>query len=288
MPALPGAHQRRVTCGDCASFQTRACSRPPFSPLEVSHGAQSLGISVSAFLERLREAGLGTLPGTAAEILDDEVRRVICPDKLRTDEWLDVIETAHRVGFKTTATIMFGHVDRYEHWARHLLRIRALQARTGGFTEFVPLPFVHMEAPMYRKGMARKGPTYRETVLMHAVARLALNPLLPNVQVSWVKLGPEGVAACLAAGANDLGGTLMNESISRAAGTCHGQEMPPKRMDQLIGSLGRVPQQRTTLYTTPLPEQRERSYQAQPLDPIVQTPAGKKARIGRPLAGTTH
>jgi FO synthase len=229
---------------------------------------------------------LGTLPGTAAEILDDEVRRLICPDKLTTDQWLQVIEAAHRVGFRTTATIMFGHVDRYEHWARHLLRIRSLQARTHGFTEFVPLPFVHMEAPMYQKGKARRGPTYRETVLMHAVARLALHPLIPNVQVSWVKLGPDGVRACLQAGANDMGGTLMNESISRAAGTCHGQEMAPQRMDELIAACGREPEQRTTLYLSPPPEQRERSYVASALDPIVQTPAGKRARIGvsRPVA----
>jgi FO synthase len=257
-----------------------------FSPLEVSHGAQSLGISVEAFLRRLQDAGLGTLPGTAAEILDDEVRRLICPDKLTTDEWLNVIETAHRVGFRTTATIMFGHVDHYQHWARHLLRIRALQARTNGFTEFVPLPFVHMEAPMYRKGIARKGPTYRETVLMHAVARLALNPLIPNVQVSWVKLGAEGVRACLNAGANDLGGTLMNESISRAAGTCHGQELPPEQMDQLISSCGRMPQQRTTLYGGPPREQSERAYSAPPLAAIVQTPAAKKARIGQPATAS--
>ncbi len=250
-----------------------------FSPLEVSHGAQSLNLSVEEFLHHLRDAGLGTLPGTAAEILDDEVRRLICPDKLTTDQWLQGIEAAHRVGFKTTATIMFGHVDRYDHWARHLLRIRSLQARTHGFTEFVPLPFVHMEAPMYLKGRARKGPTYRETVLMHAVARLALHPLIPNVQVSWVKLGPEGARACLQAGANDMGGTLMNESISRAAGTCHGQEMPPQRMDELIASCGREPQQRTTLYSAPPLEQRERSYAAKALDPIVQTPAGKRARI---------
>jgi FO synthase len=257
-----------------------------FSPLEVSHGAQSLGTTVEEFLRRLHSAGLGTLPGTAAEILDDEVRRLICPDKLTTDQWLHVVETAHRVEFRTTATIMFGHVDRYDHWARHLLRIRALQARTGGFTEFVPLPFVHMEAPMYRKGVARKGPTYRETVLMHAVARLALNPLIPNVQVSWVKLGAEGVRACLKAGANDLGGTLMNESISRAAGTCHGQELPPGQMDQLISSCGRMPQQRTTLYGAPPREQSERSYSAPALAAIVQTPAAKKARIGQPAAAS--
>jgi FO synthase len=251
-----------------------------FSPLEVSHGAQSLGVSVEEFLHRLRDAGLGTLPGTAAEILDDEVRRLICPDKLTTEQWLQVIEAAHRVGFRTTATIMFGHVDRYEHWARHLLRIRSLQARTRRFTEFVPLPFVHMEAPMYQKGKARKGPTYRETILMHAVARLALHPLIPNVQVSWVKLGPDGARACLQAGANDMGGTLMNESISRAAGTCHGQEMAPEQMEVLIVACGREPQQRTTLYSSPPSEQRQRSYAAGALEPIVQTPAGKRARIG--------
>jgi FO synthase len=251
-----------------------------FSPLEVAHGAQSLGLSAEAFLRLLREAGLGTLPGTAAEILDDEVRRQICPDKLNTEQWLQGVEAAHGVGFKTTGTIMFGHVERYAHWARHLLRIRALQARTHGFTEFVPLPFVHMEAPIYLKGKARKGPTYREAVLMHAVARLALHPLIPNIQVSWVKLGPQGVRACLDAGANDLGGTLMNESISRAAGTCHGQEMPPQQMDQLIASVGRRPAQRTTLYGAPPAEQRDRSYAAAALAPVIQTPAGKKARIG--------
>jgi FO synthase len=251
-----------------------------FSPLEVWHGAQTLQLSVDEFVRRLRDAGLGTLPGTAAEILDDEVRRIICPDKLTTGQWLEVIEAAHRAGFRTTATIMFGHVDRYEHWARHLLRIRTLQARTQGFTELVPLPFVHMEAPMYLHGHARKGPTYREAVLMHAVARLALHPLIPNVQVSWVKMGMEAVRECLQAGANDLGGTLMNESISRAAGTCHGQEMPPQRMDALIAACGREPRQRTTLYLTPPPEQRERSYAANALEPIVQSPAGKRARIG--------
>jgi FO synthase len=250
-----------------------------FSPLEVWHGAQTLHLSVDAFVARLREAGLGTLPGTAAEILDDEVRRVICPDKLNTEQWLRVIEASHRAGFKTTATIMFGHVDKYEHWARHLLRIRALQAKTGGFTEFVPLPFVHMEAPMYRQGKARKGPSYRETVLMHAIARLALHPLIPNIQVSWVKMGAEGVRACLQAGANDLGGTLMNESISRAAGTCHGQEMPPMEMDELIVSCGRTPAQRTTLYAAAPEDQRQRSYAAQTLTPIILPPAGKRARI---------
>ena len=219
-----------------------------FTPLEVTHGAQTLGLSVREFLLRLINAGLNSLPGTAAEILDDEVRRVICPDKVTTDEWLSVMETAHGLGLRSTATIMFGHVDHPRHWARHLLRIRVLQERTGGFTEFIPLPFVHMGAPVYQQGRARKGPTSREAILMHAVARLVLHPVIENVQVSWVKMGEEGVAACLAAGVNDLGGTLMNESISRAAGTQHGQEMPPARMEAMIRAAGRVPQQRTTLY----------------------------------------
>ena len=226
-----------------------------FSPLEVHQGAATLGVPVGEFLTTLKAAGLGTLPGTAAEILDDEVRAVLCPDKIGTDRWLDVMRTAHGVGFKTTSTIMYGHVDRYEHWARHLLRIRALQVETGGFTEFVPLPFVHMEAPIYLKGRARRGPTFREAVLMHAVARLALHPVLTNIQTSWVKMGPEGVKVCLESGANDLGGTLMDETITRSAGAVHGQEMTPARMESIIRSIGRVPRQRTTVYGE-APEER--------------------------------
>ncbi len=176
------------------------------------------------------------------------MRAVLCPDKLSTDEWLEVMETAHAVGLRSTATIMFGHVDGYRHWARHLLRVRALQAKTGGFTEFVPLPFVHMEAPIYLKGQSRKGPTFREAVLMHAVARLALDPLIANIQTSWVKMGPEGAALCLEAGANDLGGVLMNESITRAAGAMHGQEIGAEEMERLIRQSGRRPRRRTTLY----------------------------------------
>jgi FO synthase len=158
------------------------------------------------------------------------------------------MRTAHALGFRTTATIMYGHVDRYEHWARHLLRIRQLQADTGGFTEFVPLPFVHMEAPIYLTGRARRGPTFRESVLMHAVARLALHPVLTNIQTSWVKMGPEGVKVCLESGANDLGGTLMDETITRSAGAVHGQEMTPARMEAIVRSIGRIPRQRTTVY----------------------------------------
>jgi FO synthase len=249
-----------------------------FSPLEVTHGAQTLGIPIEAFLGRLRDAGLGSLPGTAAEILDDPVRQKICADKLSTHEWLDVIGTAHRLGIRTTSTIMFGHIETTASWARHLLRLRSLQEETGGFTEFVPLPFVHMEAPMYLKEGARRGPTWRETLLLHAVARLVLHPLIPNIQASWVKIGPDGAAACLAAGANDLGGTLMNESISRAAGNEHGEELPPGRMEALIEGAGRKPEQRTTLYAKAPAERIARSFDAEPLTPVVQTP------VARPIA----
>jgi FO synthase len=223
-----------------------------FSPLEVWHGAETLGLPLRAYLARLKAAGLSSLPGTAAEILDDEVRAVLCPDKISTAQWLQVMEAAHAVGLRSTATIMFGHVDGYRHWARHLLRIRALQERTGGFTEFVPLPFVHMEAPIYLRGSARKGPTFREAVLMHAVARLALHPVIVNVQASWVKMGPHGAALCLKAGANDMGGVLMNESITRAAGAVHGQELSAEDLERLIAAAGRIPRQRTTGYGTPV------------------------------------
>jgi len=239
-----------------------------FSPLEITHGAQTLGKSIEAFLRMLTDAGLASLPGTAAEILDDEVRRIICPDKLNTKQWLNVIGTAHQLGIPTTSTIMFGHLESTRHWARHLLALRRLQEKSGGITEFVPLPFVHMEAPLFHRGRARRGPTYRETILMHAVARLALNPLIVNIQTSWVKLGEAGAADCLSAGANDLGGTLMNESISRAAGASHGQELGPERMDRLIDSLGRPARHRTTLYGTPTEDRVATSYQAPPLTPV--------------------
>ena len=246
-----------------------------FSPLEVTQGAATLDLSLHDFLAQLKQAGLGTLPGTAAEILDDDVRKIICPDKVNTAQWLDVVSTAHRLGLRTTSTIMYGHVERPISWARHLLVLRDLQMATGGITEFVPLPFVHMEAPMYLRGQARKGPTLREAVLMHAVARLALHPLITNIQTSWVKMGPNGAALCLNAGANDLGGTLMNESISRAAGTQHGQEFPPQAMEELIRSIGRVPMQRDTLYRPATDDRREISYNAPELAPIVQTPPRK-------------
>jgi FO synthase len=249
-----------------------------FSPLEIWQGAKTLGRTVPDFLHELKAAGLSSLPGTAAEVLDDEVRAVICPDKIKTGQWLEVMEAAHGAGLRSTVTIMYGHVDRYEHWARHLLRIRALQAKTGGFTEFVPLPFVPMETPIYLKGRARRGPTYREAVLMHAVARLVLHPVITNIQTSWVKMGSGGAAACLAAGANDMGGTLMNESITRAAGAVHGQEMPPESMEELIRSLGRTPRQRTTLYGDASNERKAASFGAAPLIEPVNTPARRYER----------
>ena len=225
-----------------------------FSPLEIWHGAETLGLPLRDYLASLKAAGLSSLPGTAAEILDDEVRAVLCPDKIKTAQWLEVMQTAHAVGLRSTATIMFGHIDGYRHWARHLLRVRELQDRTGGFTEFVPLPFVHMEAPIYLRGRSRKGPTFREAVLMHAVARLVLDPVIPNIQASWVKMGPDGAALCLAAGANDMGGVLMNESITRAAGAVHGQELSADDLQRLIHAAGRTPRRRTTLYDDPVPD----------------------------------
>ena len=247
-----------------------------FSALEIWQGAETLGVSVACFLEQLQAAGLGTLPGTAAEILDDEIRAIICPDKINTQQWLDVIGTAHDVGLKTTSTIMFGHVDQPHHWARHLLRLRSLQRRTGGITEFVPLPFVHLEAPLYRQGMSRMGPTYRESVLMHAVARLSLHPYITNIQTSWTKMGINGARACLQAGANDLGGTLMNESISRAAGSIHGQELSPRRIEQVVDSLQRIPQQRTTLYGTVSDESSAQSFDSVPLESVDNTTVSRR------------
>jgi FO synthase len=258
-----------------------------FSALEVWQGAATLGLPLDEYLVRLRDAGLGSLPGTAAEILDDEVRRVICPDKITTAQWLEVHDTAHRVGLRSNVTMMFGHVEGPRSWARHLIAAREQQRRSRGFTEFVPLPFVHMEAPMWLKGRARSGPTWGETLLVHAVARLALHPWITNIQASWVKLGPQGVGAALRAGVNDLGGTLMNESISRAAGAEHGQEFPPEKMEDLIRACGRVPRQRTTLYADAPAGRRLASFGASPLaepwNPPVRD-AGLKAppRLVRP------
>ena len=252
-----------------------------FSPLEVWQGAATLGISLEDFLKQLQLAGLNTLPGTAAEILDDEVRADLCPDKLRTGEWLQVMESAHKIGFKTTATIMYGHIETPLHWARHLIRVRDLQERTGGFTEFVPLPYVHMEAPLYLKGKSRRGPSFREALLMHAVARLVFHGRIDNIQASWVKMGRDGVVACLNAGCNDLGGSLMNESITRAAGASYGQEWPPAQIEQAITALGRVPRMRTTAYDDAPCERRDLAHRANGLLEIENTPASKLQRSKR-------
>jgi FO synthase len=219
-----------------------------FTALEVTEGARRLGMPLADYLRRLKDAGLATLPGTAAEILDDEVRAVICPDKVTTDEWLEAHRTAHAVGLRSNVTIMFGTVERPVHVARHLLRTRALQRETGGFTEFVPLPFVHMATPIYLQGKARRGPTWREVVLMHAVGRIAYRGAIDNVQASWVKCGTAGARQILQAGANDLGGTLMDENISRAAGASHGQELDESELRAIVEPLGRPLVQRTTLY----------------------------------------
>jgi FO synthase len=252
-----------------------------FSPLEVTHGARTLGLSLQSYLGMLKQAGLATLPGTAAEILDDEVRAELCKDKLTTEEWFAVMRAAHQVGLRTTATIMFGHIEQPVHWARHLMRLRAHQRAFGGFTEFVPLPFVAAEAPIFRQGEARMGPTWREAILMHAVARLVLHPLIPNIQASWVKMGPHGVIAALNAGANDLGGTLMDESITRAAGAVHGQELPPSRMEAIIRGIGRQPRQRTTIYGAAAAERVHASFTAGTLAPKFNTPLRRKGEAPR-------
>jgi FO synthase len=228
-----------------------------FTALEVFQGAETSGLSVREFLMGLRDAGLATLPGTAAEILDDDIRQIICPDKITTEEWCDVHRIAHELGLRSNATIMFGTVEGPSSWARHLVVVRDLhdeisQNGGDGLFEFVPLPFVHMASPIYLQGKARRGPTFDEALKMHAVARVALHGAIRNIQVSWVKMGVEGAKLALQVGANDLGGTLMNENISRAAGANHGQELTPDAMEELIRSIGRTPRRRSTLYGAPV------------------------------------
>ena len=219
-----------------------------FTPLEVWQGAETLGVSVREFLIRLKEAGLGTLPGTAAEILDDDVRLHLCPDKIRTAQWAEVMITAHELGLRSTSTMMFGHIDGPRSWANHFETLRQIQRRTGGITEFVPLPFVHMGAPIYLRGKSRPGPTWDEVVLVHSVGRIAFDGLIPNIQASWVKLGVDAGTRLLQVGCNDFGGTLMDETISRAAGASHGTMMEPADFEAAIRSIGRSPMRRTTLY----------------------------------------
>ena len=205
-------------------------------------------MGVREYLERLRDAGLGSLPGTAAEILDDDVRAHLCPDKIRTAEWAEVMIAAHEAGIRATSTIMCGHIDGPVSWANHYEVLREIQRRTGGFTEFIPLPFVHMASPIFIQGRSRPGPTWDEVVLVHAVARIAFDGLIPNIQASWVKLGLDGGANLLHAGCNDMGGTLMNESISRSSGASHGEEVTADELEAVIRANGRTPARRNTLY----------------------------------------
>jgi FO synthase len=219
-----------------------------FTPLEIWQGAETSGVTIRELLTDLKAAGLGTLPGTAAEILDDDVRMTLCPDKIRTSQWAEVMLTAHDIGLRTTCTMMFGHVDGPRSWANHIQVLRDIQRRTGGFTEFVPLPFVHMGAPIWLRGQSRPGPTWDEVVLVHAVARIAFLGLIDNIQASWVKLGLDGAEALLRSGCNDVGGTLMDESISRAAGASHGTEVSAADFRDLILDLDRNPVRRSTVY----------------------------------------
>ena len=258
-----------------------------FSPLEVWQGAETLGISLREFLEHLKAAGLSTLPGTAAEILDDEVRKSLCPDKINTSQWLEVMKTAHQVGFRTTATIMYGHIESPLHWSNHLTAIRELQQQTGGFTEFVPLPYVPMEAPMYLKGKSRRGPSFREAILMHSISRIAFEGLINNIQTSWVKMGRDGVQACLNAGANDIGGTLMNESITRAAGADHGQEWHPSDIEEAILKMKRNPKMRTTNYEAAPQRMKELAFNASTLKQVENT-AAQKLQRSKKLDNITH
>jgi FO synthase len=224
-----------------------------FTALEVHEGARRLGEPLETYLCRLRDAGLSTLPGTAAEILDDEIRAILCPDKINTERWLEVHRIAHGVGLRSNVTIMFGAIEHPLHWARHIVRTRELQKQTGGFTEFVPLPFIHMATPIYLQHRSRRGPTFRETLLMHAVGRIAYHGWIDNIQASWVKIGWDGTEQLLAAGANDLGGTLMEENISRAAGAKLGRLLNEADFRRMAESMGRRLEQRTTVYGRALP-----------------------------------
>lgn len=219
-----------------------------FSPMEIVSGASRANLSVEDFLIKAREAGLDTIPGTAAEILDDEVRWVLTKGKLPAQTWIDVVTTAHRVGLRSSATMMFGHVDHPGHWVTHLRVLRRIQDATGGFTEFVPLPFVHQSSPIYLAGVARPGPTRRDNLAVHAMARILLHGSIPHIQTSWVKLGIEGTRAMLGAGADDLGGTLMEETISRMAGSEHGSAMTIAELTDIAAGIGRPVRQRTTTY----------------------------------------
>ena len=245
-PDLPGTFYFDLL--DAVKARTPDIHIHAYSPMEIMNGATRLGITFAEFLSEAKRHGLGTIPGTAAEILDDDVRWVLTKGKLPADLWEEIVRIAHELGIRSSSTIMFGHVDAPPHWVAHIRRIARIQSETGGFTEFVPLPFVHQNAPIYLAGKARPGPTFDDNLRMHAIARIVLDGLIDNVQVSWVKLGVAACQAILQAGANDFGGTLMEETISRMAGAEWGIEMEPSRFDAAIREIGRVPAVRTTTY----------------------------------------
>lgn len=247
-PKLEGTYYRDIVLAIKAALPKMHVHA--FSPFEIWYGAAKTKQSYRDFLTDLKDCGLGSMPGTAAEILDTEVRRQLTRNKLSAESWVEIIRTAHAVGIRTSATIMYGHIDGPRHWAAHIDLLRSIQKDTGGFTELVPLSFVHTDSPLYRDGpdTVRPGPTVHEIEKMHAVSRIMLRGWIDNIQVSWTKLGPEAACHMLRAGVNDMGGTLMNESISRAAGSRHGQEITAKELCSIIRSAGRVPVRRDTLY----------------------------------------
>ena len=219
-----------------------------YSPMEITYGIEKTRMPLAEYLLMLKEAGLNSIPGTAAEILDDSVRRSLSPNKLKVRQWIEVIKTAHSLGIPSTSTMMYGHTERPEHWVRHLLLLREIQKETGGFTEFVPLGFIHSQTKLFQIGGARAGHSPDEDIIVHALARVLLHGYIPNIQVSWVKLGYEQSLACLEAGANDFGGTLMEESISKAAGANFGEYVSPGEFRALIRTIGRIPAERSTTY----------------------------------------
>jgi FO synthase len=245
-PSLPGEFYFSIL--DAVRARVPDIHIHAFSPMEVLNGSTRLGISFQEFLTECRARGLGTIPGTAAEILDDEVRWVLTKGKLPADTWETIVKTAHGLGIRSSSTIMYGHVDAPPHWVAHIRRLGRIQRETGGFTEFVPLPFVHQNSPIYLAGKARPGPTLEDNRRMHAMARIMLDGLIPNVQVSWVKMGMDYCRTILRGGANDFGGTLMEETISRMAGADHGIRKEPEEFVDAIRSIGRIPVERTTTY----------------------------------------
>jgi FO synthase len=245
-PSLPGEFYFQLL--DAVKARVPGIHVHAFSPMEVLNGSARLGISFREFLQEARDRGLGTIPGTAAEILDDDVRWVLTKGKLPADSWEEIVKTAHSLGIRSSSTIMYGHVDAPPHWVAHIRRLARIQDETGGFTEFVPLPFVHQNAPIYLAGKARPGPTFEDNRRMHAVARILLHGRIPNVQVSWVKMGLDACRLILEGGANDFGGTLMEETISRMAGAEWGIRKEPWELEQSIRAIGRIPVERTTTY----------------------------------------